>query len=72
MAKIILGLTLSLDGCSTDRHGSVAPFCPNPAPYKGVAALHASPVLQESIANTGAVVIDWPGGGTHLRYRVVK
>ena len=55
--SIILGLSLSLDGYSNDRHGDVGPLYPDPAPCKGVAAMQADPVLQESIATTGAVVM---------------
>ena len=51
MAKVIVGMTLSLDGFVNDRHGSVARL------YPDLAALRKTEVLQEAIANTGAVVM---------------
>ncbi len=51
MAKVILGMALSLDGYSNDRHGSVEPL------YPDFEAMHASAVMQASIRTTGAVVM---------------
>jgi dihydrofolate reductase len=51
MAKVIAGMTISLDGFVNDRHGSVA------ALYPDFASLRQSEPLQESIQNTGAVVM---------------
>ena len=51
MAKVIVGMTVSLDGFVNDRNGSVARLYPN------LAALGKTEVLQEAIANTGAVVM---------------
>ncbi len=51
MAKVIVGMTVSLDGFVNDRNGSVARL------YPDLAALHKTEVLQEAIANTGAVVM---------------
>lgn len=51
MAKVILGMALSLDGYSNDRDGSVARL------YPDMAALRESQPLQESIRDTGAVVM---------------
>ncbi|HEY8786473.1 MAG TPA: hypothetical protein VIN63_08360 [Candidatus Limnocylindria bacterium] len=43
MAKVIVGMTISLDGFVNDRNGSVA--------------LGKTEILQEAIADTGAVVM---------------
>lgn len=51
MAQVILGTTMSLDGFINDRTGSVA------ALYPDLAALDETPLMQESIAKTGAVVM---------------
>src|SRR3989304_3414608 len=51
MAKVILGMTMSLDGFSNDRSGSVS------ALYPDLAALRDTEPLRESIQNTGAVVM---------------
>jgi dihydrofolate reductase len=51
MAKVILGMTVSLDGYINDRSGSVE------ALYPDLAALRDTEPLQESIQNTGAVVM---------------
>ena len=51
MAKVILGVTISLDGFINDRKGSVE------ALYPDLAALRDTEALQESIQNTGAVVM---------------
>ncbi|HEX9387809.1 MAG TPA: dihydrofolate reductase family protein [Anaerolineales bacterium] len=51
MAKVILGMTMSLDGFINDRHGSVG------ALYPDLAALRDTEPLSESIRNTGAVVM---------------
>jgi dihydrofolate reductase len=51
MAKIIAGTTMSLDGFINDRNGSVASL------YPDLAALGETEMLQESIKNTGAVIM---------------
>ncbi len=51
MAKVIVGMTVSLDGFVNDRNGSVARL------YPDLAALRKTEVLQEAIADTGAVVM---------------
>lgn len=51
MSKVIVGMTLSLDGFVNDRHGSVDRL------YPDLAALRKTEVLREAIANTGAVVM---------------
>lgn len=51
LAKIVLGMTMSLDGYINDRKGSVGCMYPN------LDELRKSEVLQESIRNTGAVVM---------------
>lgn len=51
MGKVVLGMTMSLDGFSNDRNGSVA------ALYPDLAALRDIDPLRESIQNTGAVVM---------------
>jgi len=51
MGKVILGLTMSLDGYINDRNGSVGRLYPDFAEYRD------SDLLQESIRSTGAVVM---------------
>ena len=51
MGKVILGMTISLDGYINDREGSVA------ALYPDLEALRHTEPLRESIQNTGAVVM---------------
>lgn len=51
MAKVILGMTMSLDGFINDRHGSVARL------YPDLAALRETEALREAIRTTGAVVM---------------
>ena len=51
MAKVILGMTMSLDGFINDRNGSVASL------YPDLADLRNTEPLQEAIQNTGAVVM---------------
>jgi len=51
MAKVVVGMTVSLDGFVNDRKGSVARL------YPDLAALAKTEMLQEAIANTGAVVM---------------
>jgi dihydrofolate reductase len=51
MGKVVLGMTMSLDGFINDRNGSVA------ALYPDLAALRETEPLQESMKNTGAVVM---------------
>ncbi len=67
MGKVILGVTISLDGFAEDRNGSVG------ALYPDLDALDKTEVLRESQRNTGSVVMaykefamaedpDWPLG----------
>ncbi len=51
MGKVVAGMTMSLDGYINDRKGSVGRL------YKDLKELRRSEVLQESIRNTGAVVM---------------
>ena len=51
MGKVVAGMTMSLDGYINDRKGSVGRL------YKDLEKLRRSEVLQESIRNTGAVVM---------------
>jgi dihydrofolate reductase len=51
MGKVILGMTMSLDGFINDRDGSVE------ALYPDLLALRETEPLKESIKNTGAVVM---------------
>ncbi len=53
MAKVILGMTLSLDGFINDRSGSVG------ALYPDLDTLRDTEPMQEFIQNTGAVVMGW-------------
>ena len=51
MGKVVLGMTMSLDGFINDRSGSVE------ALYPDLAQLRDIDPLKESIQNTGAVVM---------------
>ncbi len=51
MAKVILGMTMSLDGFVADRNGSVDRL------YPDLEALRNTEALQESIRTTGAVMM---------------
>ncbi|MDQ3005335.1 MAG: dihydrofolate reductase, partial [Chloroflexota bacterium] len=51
MGKVILGLTMSLDGFVNDRNGDVGRL------YPDFEALRETEVLQEAIRKTGAVVM---------------
>jgi dihydrofolate reductase len=51
MGKVVLGLTMSLDGFINDRNGDVGRL------YHDLAELRETEVLQESIRTTGAVVM---------------
>ena len=51
MGKVILGLTVSLDGIVEDSNGSVNP------PYADLDLLKEAEVMKESILTTGAVVM---------------
>jgi dihydrofolate reductase len=51
MGKVIVGMTMSLDGFVNDRAGSVEQL------YADMAAFRDSDVLQESMQKTGAVVM---------------
>jgi hypothetical protein len=50
MTKVIVGITMSLDGFINDRHGSVE------ALYPDLDSLRHTEPLREAIQNTGAVV----------------
>jgi dihydrofolate reductase len=51
MGKVILGMTMSLDGFINDRNGSVSSL------YPDLAELRETQILQEEIRSTGAVVM---------------
>jgi dihydrofolate reductase len=51
MAKVIVGTTMSLDGFMNDRNGDVQRL------YPDLEALGQTEMLQESIRNTGAVIM---------------
>ncbi len=53
MGKVILGVTISLDGFAEDSNGSVG------ALYPDLDTLRNTEVLQESIQTTGSVVMAW-------------
>lgn len=53
MAKVILGMTMSLDGFINDRSGSVGSL------YPDLDTLLDTGLMQEIIQNTGAVVMGW-------------
>ena len=51
MAKVVVGMTMSLDGFVNDVNGSVESL------YPDLAELSDTPLMQEAIAETGAVVM---------------
>ncbi len=53
MGKVILGVTISLDGFAEDNNGSVG------ALYPDLNTLRNTEVLRESIYTTGSVVMAW-------------
>src|SRR5215211_1556547 len=53
MAKVVVGMTMSLDGYIQDRSGSVG------ALYPDINTLRDTESLQEAIQNTSAVVMGW-------------
>jgi dihydrofolate reductase len=53
MAKVILGVTISLDGFAEDINGSIG------ALYPDLESLRNTDVLKESIRTTGSVVMAW-------------
>ncbi len=53
LAKVILGVTISLDGFAEDSNGSVG------ALYPDLDTLRNTEVLRESIQGTGSVVMAW-------------
>jgi dihydrofolate reductase len=53
MAKVLLGMTMSLDGFINDRNGSVESL------YPDLQQLGKTEMLKEVIAATGAVVMGW-------------
>ncbi len=53
MAKVILGVTISLDGFAEDSKGSVG------ALYPDLDTMRKTDLLQESIRTTGSVVMAW-------------
>jgi dihydrofolate reductase len=68
MAKVLAGMTMSLDGFVNDREGSVALL------YPDMAAMRETESLQEQIAATGAVVMGRRsyemGGGDFTGYEL--
>ncbi len=65
MGKVILGMTMSLDGFINDQNGSVSRL------YPDLAELQKTEMLQESIKTTGAVVMgrrayDMAGGTSRI------
>ena len=53
MAKVVLGMTMSLDGFIHDRSGGVG------ALYSDLETLRNTEPMREAIQNTGAVVMGW-------------
>jgi dihydrofolate reductase len=53
MAKVILGVTISLDGFAEDKSGSVDPL------YPDLKVLRDTDVLREAQRNVGAVIMSW-------------
>src|SRR5512137_2518660 len=53
MGKVILGVTILLDGFAEDYNGNVGALYPN------LKILHNTEVLRESQRNTGSVVMAW-------------
>jgi dihydrofolate reductase len=53
VGKVVLGVTISLDGFAEDSNGSVG------ALYPDLDTLHRTDLLKDSIHNTGAVVMAW-------------
>ncbi len=53
MGKVILGVTISLDGFAEDKNSSVGPL------YPDLDTLLNTDVMRESIRETGAVVMAW-------------
>jgi dihydrofolate reductase len=53
MAKVILGVTISLDGFAEDRNGSVGALYPDLEIYD------TTEVMLEAVQTTGAVVMAW-------------
>lgn len=51
MAKVIVGMTVSLDGFVEDRDGNTARL------YPDLADLRDTPYMQDAIAETGAVLM---------------
>ena len=51
MAKVIIGMTMSLDGFVNDRNGDLGRL------YPDLEALRRTEILQEAIRTTGAVVM---------------
>lgn len=51
MGKVIVGMTMSLDGFMNDRHGSLERLYPN------LEELRETEMLQESMKSTGAVLM---------------
>ncbi len=52
-SKVVLGVTISIDGFAEDCNGSVGTL------YPDLDTLHNTEVLRESQRNTGAVVMAW-------------
>ncbi len=81
MGKVVLGVTVSMDGFAQDANGSVGSLYPDPE------ILHGAELLRESIRDIGfrpfqhlddvafrlerIKTVELPGGRTHLRFRVL-
>lgn len=57
MSKIILGFTISLDGCINDSNGSLTPLFSDIFGDSAENSGEDNPILQEAIRTTGAVIM---------------
>src|SRR5207253_2500326 len=64
MAKVIVGMTISVDGFAADRHGSAGPL------YPDLADLRDTDYMQAMIHETGAVLMGRQIGRASCRERV--
>jgi hypothetical protein len=71
MAKVILGMTMSLDGFINDPDGSVEALYPDLAAWRetepGFEGVDASRIQLERIK-----AMALPGGRTHIEFRITK
>ena len=85
MAKVVLGMTMSLDGFIQDRSGGVGALYPDLETLRNTEPMiDIMPVLlgdglrlfdaiaPEQIRLERLKVMELPAGRTHLRFRVVK